>query len=64
MMGATQAMYMKISKSFQKFTKIYLLTLVSEGQACKVIEMGPNLFTGNLVMAWTKNMPYGHILNF
>ena len=26
--------------------------------------MGPNLFTGNLVMAWTKDLPHGHILNF
>ena len=65
MMAATQAMYMKISNFCQISHKIIkTLLLVSEGKTCKVIEMGPNLFTGNLVMAWTKDLPHGHILNF
>ena len=32
--------------------------------SCDVIEMGPNIFNGLLVMIWQKNFPYGPIFNY
>ena len=34
------------------------------GKACDIAEIGPNLFNGNLVMAWKKGFRYGPILNY
>lgn len=38
--------------------------LESLGKSCDVIEMGPNLFNGNLVIAWKKKLPYAPIFNY
>ena len=44
--------------------KMFVFNAAARGQECDVIEMGPNLFNGNLVFAWQKNYPYGRILNY
>ena len=31
---------------------------------CNIIEMGPNLFTGQHVIAWKKNFVYGPLLDY
>ena len=34
------------------------------GKSCEVIEMGPNLFNGILVIVWQKDFPYASLLNY
>ena len=34
------------------------------GEECSLIEMGPVLFKGNLIMTWKKDFPYGPLFNY
>ena len=34
------------------------------GKSCEVVEMGPNLFNGILVMIWQKEFPYASLLDY
>ena len=66
-MSATTAMYSHLSKidfisSLHKdFIQKYV---VSAGKTCVVVEIGPNLFNGNLVIAWKKNFRYAALINY
>ena len=64
-MSATTAMYSHLSKidSISFLHKIFKY-LVSAGKTCVVVEIGPNLFNGNLVIAWKKNFRYAALINY
>ena len=64
---ASQAIYGELG-GFQccnfASNKYHLRTSERTGETCKIVEIGPNLFNGNLVMAWKKHFPYAPILNY
>ena len=43
---------------------VFEMFLESTDDLCNIIEMGPNLFTGQHVMAWKKDFVYGPLLNY
>ena len=48
-MQATQAIYGILARS---------------GDECNIVQIGPNLFNGNLVIAWGKQFPYAPLFNY
>lgn len=65
-LAATQTMLRELSKIFSEIWKQNLDINISEatGDLCNIIEMGPNLFTGQHVIAWKKNFVYGPLLDY
>ena len=63
---ASQAIYQELGGSMSVISNTEYLMKTSErtGETCNIVEIGPNLFNGNLVMAWRKNFPYAPILNY
>ena len=63
---ASQAIYQELGEAISVTSSRKYLLIISErtGETCKIVEIGPNLFNGNLVMAWKKNFPYAPILNY
>ena len=63
---ASQAIYQELGGSISVISSNKYLLRTSErtGETCNIVEIGPNLFNGNLVMAWKKNFPYAPILNY
>ena len=68
-MTATTAMYSQLCRKLLRYSMSrhgqhdFFLT-DGTGKACDIAEIGPNLFNGNLVMAWKKGFRYGPILNY
>ena len=62
---ASQAIYQELGQPMSAMSSNECL-LFSErtGETCNIVEIGPNLFNGNLVMAWKKDFPYAPILNY
>ena len=38
--------------------------LAASGDQCSIVQVGPNLFNGNLIIAWTKDFPYAPLFNY
>ena len=43
---------------------LFVTILDGSGKTCQVIEIGPNLFNGNFIIAWKKKFPYGPLLDY
>ena len=65
-MTATTAMYSQLCRKLlqHSMSRHFLSLSDGTGKACDIAEIGPNLFNGNLVMAWKKGFRYGPILNY
>ena len=65
---ASQAIYQELGELMSAMSAISsnecLLLSERTGETCNIVEIGPNLFNGNLVMAWKKDFPYAPILNY
>ena len=49
----------------EEFAMLYSTQTIygSFGQKCTVVEAGPRIFKGNLVIAWKKDFAYGKLFN-
>ena len=49
----------------EEFAMLYSTQTIygSFGQKCTVVEAGPRIFKGNLVIAWKKDFAYGNLFN-
>ena len=67
LLGAAQSVYSLLEKQVRPVILIpgqFTVYHVMKDASCDVIEMGPNIFNGLLVMIWQKNFPYGPIFNY
>ena len=45
-------------------TQAILGLLEKSGDQCRIVQVGPNLFNGQMVLAWTKRFPYAGLFNY
>ena len=45
-------------------TQAILGLLERSGDQCSIVQVGPNLFNGQMVLAWTKKFPYADLFNY
>ena len=50
--------------AYMQATQAIYSILKNSGDECNIVQIGPNLFNGNLVIAYSKGFPYAPLLNF